>query len=519
MATTHITDVFLRRLEALLNDLGRDGGMLAPSIYDTAQMLRYGLVAPDARPAVLHWLLDQQHADGGWGPTHQPAARELPTVAALLALHTAHPSDPPIRRACTAGRAWFAAQPRRWSGALPDDIPVGIELLLPPLITQAEAAGLIAPRPLETLAQLGERRRRMVAQYPLHAGGTLSHSWEALGVPPTEQVIDGSGGVGHSPAATAAWLAAATQANLPESVYERAQTYLSRASAATRSGIPGLQPTVWPIDGFERVWVLHALAIAGLLDHPAVEPLVQPHLQALRMAISPGGIGMSPHFINDGDITATALATLQMAGQRVDMHCLEHFVQGDHHYRTYPHELQPSLTTTAHALHARAEAGLDVRGTIRFLIQKQQPDGRWMQDKWHSSWIYTTSVVLLALAATDEMTAHTAGMQALLAAQHADGAWGVSGQPTAAETAYARLALVAGRSAGRRLPGLDAALERSARWLALHAAAASGPDLWIGKELYTPYRVDAAFICAAVLVEHLANDQVERRRTALRKVG
>lgn len=36
----------------------------------------------------------------------------------------------------------------------------------------------------------------------------LAHSWEALGADATPQMLDGSDGVGHSPAATAAWLRA-----------------------------------------------------------------------------------------------------------------------------------------------------------------------------------------------------------------------------------------------------------------------------------------------------------------------
>jgi hypothetical protein len=519
MHKCQLSTFMLAQLREILATLGTDGGHVSPSIYDTAQFIRLGHGTSEQRRQMIRWLLDQQHTDGGWGPIHAPSARELPTVAALLALHTSAPTDTQAQQACAAGRAWLAQQPDRWSGSLPDDIPVALELLLPPLISQAEAVGLIEPRPIRALAQLGERRRHLLAQFPLQAGGKLSHSWEALGVAPSTTVQDGSGGIGHSPTATAAWLSAAQQAQLPTSGVELARNYLCQASHATHSGISGVQPTVWPIDGFECCWVLHALGVAGLLNHPQLRDLVAPHLRELRRRVGATGMGMSHHFISDGDITATALATLMLAGESADLRLLDLFAQGDH-YRTYPHELQPSLTTTAHAVHARALAGLETSQTVRYLLQRQQPDGSWKQDKWHSSWIYTTGVVVLALAHTPEVSAHRDGLQALVAAQHTTGGWGITAQPTLAETAYAHLALSHSRSIGRSVPGIEQALARSELWLQAQIEQPQNtPHLWIGKELYTPTRVDAAYICATILAFCLHSEQLVTETLHFRKVG
>ncbi|NJN18809.1 MAG: hypothetical protein HC822_22410 [Oscillochloris sp.] len=106
-------------LRMLLNDLGNDGGLLSPSIYDTAQTMRLGRRTLEQQTTSMDWLLSRQEADGGWGATHQPAARELPTVAALLALAPAAATDRRIAAACRAGHDWFAQQPDRWSGICP----------------------------------------------------------------------------------------------------------------------------------------------------------------------------------------------------------------------------------------------------------------------------------------------------------------------------------------------------------------------------------------------------------------
>src|SRR5690606_41668810 len=60
--------------------------ILSPSVYDTAQALRFCPPTQGAERTVA-WLLEQQHNDGGWGNPAAPRTRDLPTLAAILALH------------------------------------------------------------------------------------------------------------------------------------------------------------------------------------------------------------------------------------------------------------------------------------------------------------------------------------------------------------------------------------------------------------------------------------------------
>ena len=79
-------DVLLTDLQCQIADLGKDGGLIGPSVYDTAQVLRLMPPREGVGPA-LSWLTEQQHPDGGWGDPSVPRARDVPTLAAVLAIH------------------------------------------------------------------------------------------------------------------------------------------------------------------------------------------------------------------------------------------------------------------------------------------------------------------------------------------------------------------------------------------------------------------------------------------------
>jgi len=214
----------------------------------------------------------------------------------------------------------------------------------------------------------------------------------------------------------------------------------------------------------------------------------------------PAGVGISDHFIVDGDTTSTAIATLIAAGYQVDSRVIYRFLEGNC-FITYANELNSSLSTTAHATLALARAGDDATRFAQYLESKQSPDGRWVGDKWHSSWLYATAEVIVAIAHTNRLGAIPAAVEALLRHQRADGGWGSAGRSTQIETAYAALALHALRSRGVCAGQAAPAIARAAAWLADNYGRLSlrGDHFWIGKELYCPYRVDHVFVLSALL--------------------
>jgi hypothetical protein len=491
----HITDVLLTDLRHLIADLGTGGGLMSPSIYDTAQVIRYAPPEGGAWPA-LNWLSAQQQPDGGWGDPSIPRARDVPTLAAILALRT-YGARTPEHLAVKRGLSFLHRHSIHWR-QLPDDIPVGVELLLPYLLDEAKALDLYIPcEPYAALIRLGERRRSLVARIPLAPGTTLAHSWEALGKTADVTVIDALGSVGHSPAATAAWLhSAAGRDDLADS-RAAARRYLTQVENVTGVGIPGVVPTAWPITCFEQAFGLYPLLIGGLLDHPALQEVIQPQIDSLERAMLPNGLGFTDAFIPDGDDTAEALAVLHAAGRTVMPTTMLGF-ERDSHFYSYPGELQPSLTTTAHATQVLGMLGTPHTQGIAYLLERQAADGRWFGDKWSSSWLYATLQVLMALIDTQYTAAIRRATNAILANQQPDGGWGVPCS-VAEETAYAILALRLLARAGLLDDDARLSLRLGERWM-LNSYRPFRTDaelLWMAKEAYRPHRIARVFELAA----------------------
>jgi squalene cyclase len=191
---------------------------------------------------------------------------------------------------------------------------------------------------------------------------------------------------------------------------------------------------------------------------------------------------------------------LGRAGFDVNADTLKRFQHNENFY-TYPGELQPSLTTTAHAVLALAFKGMDVATPRKFLISKQTRDGRWSHDKWHASWLYATSQVITALAGDQGSDVPDSALDALLQYQHEDGGWGIKRRATAAETSYAVIAVHALRHIGHRKVEMERSLRRAAQWLLSNYRpfGLSADNLWIGKELYCPHRIEKIFELSAIL--------------------
>lgn len=493
-------DLVFHELASLTREMGKGGGLVSPSVYDTAQVLRHCPPAEGSEAAV-EWILSRQHADGGWGDPSVPLGRDMPTLAAVLLLHSLERADD--ERA--AALDFLRAQADQWHEPLPMDIPIGVELIVPRLLEEAREAGLDLPAaPYAALLALGEKRHAMMAKFTPSAGTSAVHSWEAWGKEPDPALVDGAGSLGHSPSATAAWLGKAAGSPALEAHAARVRKYLKAAEAATGTGIPGVVPTVYPIARFEELWLPYGLLIADLLDEPRLSEALAPIIEGIEEGLKRGGLGFSDYFDPDGDDTAAGLAVLLKASRPVDLACLERFESGEH-FCTWRHEMAPSLSTTARAIHVLSLAGQAVEAHQNFLLRHQAGDGRWIPDKWNESWLYITLHAVAALAASPKQGhVHAVGtaVQAVLHSQQPDGGWGFSGQSTATETAYGVLTLYAAANGAAQSSAIEAAMDRAHAYLraAYRADSWGGPACWIGKETYRPYRVDRAFELIALAV-------------------
>lgn len=476
---------------------------MSPSVYDTAQVLRH-LPSGEENWPVVQWLLGQQHADGGWGEPVMPLHRDIPTLAALLALRQ-HDRRKETREALDAGLLFLRKQAPLWTCLQVDELPVAAEILVPHLLEQLGLPETeLSRKPYAPLVELGERKRRIIAKLPLVPGVPWIHVWETWGTEPSPGLMDGAGSIGHSPSATAAWVKAARHWPELAAHVERARAYLKDVSLATETDLPGLVPVGAPHTYFEQSFMLYALLMGGVLDDPRLAAEVGSVVKDLGRALTPKGIGMSDHYLQDGDDTSAVVAVLRALGRPVDAAVLQRFQKEDH-FIAYPGEMNSSPSLTARCVHALALSGrTDLAPFQRYLLERQGADGRWRLDKWNRSWLYTTFHSVIGLLGSSHEQALRSALQAVLTAQTREGGWSSEGGPNLTETSYAVLMLGQLERQGVAHPGLVPALERAFRWMLEQYRPFARPEskvkCWISKELYRMERVDTAFELSALLM-------------------
>lgn len=478
----------------LMRNLGQRMG---PSPYDIAWLARLKL--PDGSPRwpdLMDWLLDHQHADGSWGGQivyyHE---RIICALAALIALqHNGYGRNvqDSIQRAEQYVWQHLHLLPRD-----PFEL-VGFELLLPTLLLEAQAVGLDVPNHTCGYGEIQTEKLRLIPPDLLYSPRvTTIHSLEFLGQSVDQarlhSALVSNGSLGNSPATTAYYLL-----HFPGE--ERAWGYLEHI----RERYPHII-YLYPFRIFELVWSLNNLTFTGRLP---MEFVTADMLNDLKTQVGPTGIGLDPSFgITDGDITSVTAQLLLSVGYDFDPATLERFEdKRTHMFRTYDYERNVSVGTNVHALEAlRLLPQYPDCRVVREQIMEKLLENRiyeiyWI-DKWHASPYYATAHAIVALLDEETYLAHTCqpSIAWLLHTQRDDGSWGFFEIGTAEETAYALTALL---HYHHYHPIDRDVLQRGAAYLArMHQGADSVyPELWIGKDLYTPQDVVRSAILAALIL-------------------
>jgi hypothetical protein len=514
-------------------------GQVSASIYETARLVA---LAPwlTGHAERIAFLLESQRGDGGWGgPDRYGLVPTLSATDALLHLALADDGRAPaaelvdsICRSAGAGLHAALGCLERSDRSLPD-MPA-IELIVPALVASINSTlNELSARPNARLAstpRLGLPAGMSAA--PVHAfrarlrTGTYLHakSLHALEVAGIDAARasgarpGASGGVGASPAATAAWLGP-----VPPPSSDRSRQWLERIIARTGGPVP----CAVPITVFERGWVLAALSRNRVAVGAPIE-LLQSLLGALGREGASGGEGLPA----DADSTSVALFALARHGLRVPPECLRRF-EGPSHFHTWPGEQGASTTVNAHvleALHAtgpNAEHGhapaIDIRAASNkikvWLCERQESDGRWT-DRWHASAYYATSSCVLALhrvaRGQNEPMVDRALNRAVgwvLESQRADGSWGTWGG-TVEETAYAVQVLAHARpDRTATVERWDEAAARGVEFLSVSKAAMTGVPMWHDKDLYFPSAIVRAEVLGATNCARSPQLRAAARRT------
>lgn len=451
---------------------------ISASAYDTAILARLrtgdgGLLLP----ATARWLLANQHPDGSWGGSVEaPHDRCVCTLAAVVALTESGLPDlaDVIERGVRS--LWPVAEdlrPGDWRES------IAFEVIVPMLLDRARELGLKLP--FDQLAWVTRERAAKLGRVPPDAYEritTLVHSLEAFPDWPSLAGLGSpDGSFGSSPAATAA--AYATEPS--------ATTLDYFATVTQAAGGTGGVPTVYPYRTFDDAWTYNALLLGGVSA-----ARIRPHAAWLASQVTDRGIGPAAGLPPDADDTGMVLPVLAACGYPVDLGVLSHFETPDG-YVTFELERGFSVSTNVHVLGALR---LDREGMARQIrivldyLRSQRREGAFWVDKWHLSPMYATGHAIPALHGLDEELCGPA-LAWVLATQRRDGSWG-----SLEETAYALLALLTTLTGH---PHVEPALHRGMEFVRENWSGPTNthPELWIGKVLYSPYRVIDAALAGA----------------------
>lgn len=476
----------------LLREIGY--GRMSSTAYDTAWVARMVPYDKELGRRALAWLRAHQLPDGTWGAA-SPAYyhdRLVCTLAALVAL--AENNDPQDQARIQQAKSALQTVVRPLAdGALAETIAA--ETILPTLLDEAEALGLVQRWDDHELQRLSRLRKLKIDKIPqgiINRNLTLNFSSEMTGkdaqhLLDIDNLQEANGSIGNSPSATA-FYASQVRPGDPAAL-----AYL-RHNMNADGGIPN----VAPFDMFEVGWTLYNLHLCGLADAHADSTAPHVAFLAENWDTTVGAAFASNYAAHDGDLTSLVYQVLRLYGQKADVQTVLNYAELDY-YRCYALEVNPSVSTNIHVLGALRQAGIPARdAAVQKIVRFLHGMAFWF-DKWHVSPYYTTGHAILAGVGYVDHILEDAIVW-MLDSQNADGSWGYF-MPTAEETAYCLQALVAWKNKGYPLP--DAVLKRGAAWLAENMTQPY-PPLWVGKCLYTPVNVVRSAIYSALLMAEKA---------------
>lgn len=479
--------------EQLIQRLGC--GYMSSSAYDTAWVARLGDIDKEISSQALEWLRSNQLPDGSWGCSdfEYHHDRLLCTLSAAIALAKfgKNGDRARIERALPTLSRWIARLREDPAGET-----IGFELLIPTVLDEAIQLNLLRLTPdiIGLRDRFAAQRTLKLVALPdklINRRVTVAFSSEMVGMDAqllldVENLQEVNGSVAHSPSATSFYTLHIRPGD------EAALHYLRGIVHPDEGGAP----YIGPIDIFEIAWGLWNFALAW--SPSSLLPVCSHLVDIVEQAWLPdfGSPACTGSSLVDGDDTAIAFDVLSRYGRSPNIEAIFGYETGSH-FRCFPLEANPSISTNIHILNALYHAGLDedhpaIQKICRFLRGQRIGKAYW-HDKWHSSPYYTTAHAVIACAERNPQLVKKAA-DWILYTQNLDGSWGFY-LPTAEETAYALQGLVMWRRAGYPVP--KETIERGAMWLQNHIDPPY-PMLWIGKCLYSPDNVVTGAILSAL---------------------
>jgi halimadienyl-diphosphate synthase len=489
LLSTHFNE---GQISKLLQSLLLGNTRVSSTAYDTAWAARLSLAYPNQGfEQAVEWLRKNQHFDGSWGsPVFHYHDRIVSTLAAIVALSAIGTED---QDRVKAGQRFIWQNFNRLHYDAHDTI--GFPVVIITLINQAQTLGLDIPPYLYKDAEKIEKKLNMLSHdADKWRYTTLHYSMEAILQYLPEGLYldfgDELGCVGCSPASTVATLLD------DRTSATRSLAYLNdlMKSQADR-GVP----TVDRIDIFEAAWTLNNLRHLEWIspEHPNVRPILEFLWEAWS---DTKGVGHSRYFnVADLDDTAAAFSVLRWGGYPASADAFARF-ETETHFKCYDGELDMSMSAQVRALSALQFAKEHPQYAawtekLEKILRIADLHGSLWFDKWHASPYYlaASGIWLLHEVANDLVESP---LNWLLKTQNNDGGWGFYQSSTIEETSYALQALLYWDKHVSKID--NSVILAGGTFLETALKTLDIVPMWIGKALYTPYRVVQSSILVTI---------------------
>lgn len=530
----HSATVLLDQLTEHLED-PRGLGFMSPAIYDTAWV---SMIQKDIGeqttwlfPECFEYVLQNQLEDGSWITYSSEIDGILNTAASLLSMKrhfttpfqiTAISQDALSER---IDRATNALQRLLHNWDVNATLHVGFEILVPALLGYLADESIVVDFPGRDLLFTirDQKLARFKAEFlyaPIQT--TAIHSLEAfIGLIDFDRVLHHkvNGSYMASPSSTAAVLIYASAWD--DECEEYLRHVIRHASGKGSGGVP----SAFPSTIFEITWTLSTLLKAGfdfISDSSTSTQQARTYLYDALIA-GQGTLGFVPHVCADADDTAKAVLVLNLLQSQVSPDAMLKAFETDHHFRTYPHERDPSFSANCNVLMALLHveepslytSQIEKASTFLHKHFRESP-GLQVQDKWNLSPLYSWMLMAQAISRLhylcqsnqllslrnfleEELMVLLRDMTvSILHQQNQNGSW--STRNSKEETAYAVLMLTYAVQCDR--PDIShqeirVAVQKGCAFLTSDTSLGS-ERLWVEKVTYESKVLSQAYILAAL---------------------
>lgn len=371
-------DTLIEEGKELLRNLG--DGDISPSAYDTAWIARIPSSENPNQPMfpqALQWVKENQWSDGSWGTKdiEHYHDRVVCTLSCIVALRVWEPNSRQIER----GENYIRENLKNLD--TDSHATVGFELIFPELLSTAQKLGLDLPydspiiETIETVRQL--KLSKIPIPYVYARPTTLLHSLEGLGDRiDCHKVLKhqaDNGSFLNSPSATAF-----VYMNTGD---ENCLKYIQQMLDLFNGGAP----VNYPIDLFERLWVLNNIYSLNLQRYFQEE--IKPHIDYIENHWSEETGMVWSRYVQTPDIddTAVAFKLLRLNGKDVSQNVFKNFYNGKNFF-CFPGELDASLSHLISLRETALHFGEDLldqaeQFTKNFLAEKLESNK--LDDKWY----------------------------------------------------------------------------------------------------------------------------------------